>query len=284
MKIPRRVFGLDVSIDITVWILVAILFNNISSVFMAKFPDEETLPLIVASFVCSICFIFSVLAHELGHVWVGRKMGVEFSGITLFVFGGAAKMDSPIPSAKAEFLMALAGPATSILLGIICLIGMIILDPGDTVSVLGMMAGLLCSINIILGLFNLIPAFPTDGGRVLRSAIWKISKNFVLATKIAGGLGMGFGWAMVSMGAAMCFGINVPLFGTGIGSGIWIAFIGFLIQLMARAEIKHAKAQVYADELLAKLHDAGFGVTKEDEATLREMCLKGNVTIKVDKY
>jgi Zn-dependent protease len=171
---------------------------------------------------------------------MGRKFGVHFSGITLFIFGGAARMDSEIPNAKSELWMALAGPAASLLLSVGCFVLAIVTELLGQ-DIIGFLFGLLMVINLILAIFNLVPAFPTDGGRVLRAIVWASTKNYVLATKVAGYLGVAFGWLFIVAGVAMCFGINVPVFGTGIGDGIWIGVIGFLIQWMAKAEVKRSQ-------------------------------------------
>jgi len=196
---------------------------------------------IVAGSILAIVLFSSVLFHEFAHSLVGRRYGVGFSQITLFVFGGAAKMDNEVRKPWSEFIMAAAGPAASFVLYLVCravavagvLIGGQDINPhiGVILSVIRQVGEL----NLLLAGFNMIPAFPMDGGRLLRATLWHF-KGFKKATRWASYTGSIFGWTLIGCGALMCFGITVPVFGTGMVSGVWIAFMGWLINSMANRE------------------------------------------------
>jgi Zn-dependent protease len=169
---------------------------------------------------------FSIVFHELCHSLVARRFGLPMKGITLFVFGGVAEMSEEPSSAKAEFLMAIAGPLSSILLGL--LLSAVVLLVGGVLStpVAGVL-DYLATINLILAAFNLLPAFPLDGGRVLRAALWQWKKNLRWATRIAANIGSGFGILLILLGI-----FNV-IMGRIIG-GIWQFMIGMFLRNAAQ--------------------------------------------------
>ena len=208
----------------------------------------------------AVLFFASVLAHELSHALVGRATGIRVERITLFVFGGMAHMENEPRAWQSELWMAAVGPLTSVVLGIIFLTlsglitGPVALDPEDpsqALRALGPAATLLFwlgRINIILALFNLVPGFPLDGGRVLRAILWGITRDLRKATRWASLLGQAFAWFLILNGFAMMLGMRVPFFGTGPIAGIWLAFIGWFLnnaamvsyrQLLVRETLEH---------------------------------------------
>lgn len=239
----NNIAGLTVRFHWSVLILVAIITANLNIYLMTKYHDASVLQIVSTSFLSALCLVLSVLIHEFGHVIVGRRFGVGFGSITLFMFGGAANMDSNVPSPKAEAIMAVAGPATSLLLALISFLvlmahGFFVEVAEDQFTIFTMTLRFILSINLALGYFNLIPAFPLDGGRILRSAVWAISKNFLFSTKVASWSGRALGTAMAVSGVFMCFGFDVPLLGTGVGGGVWMIFLGTLVHLLAFWEYK----------------------------------------------
>lgn len=240
-----RAFGLDIKTDWTLLVLIMILMSSFSSMVFNRFVYASTAMVVGVSVAFALSFILSIFTHEMGHVIVGRRYGVHFSSITLFLFGGAAKFDSMPRSPKAEAVMAIAGPITSIsisfslfvVLVLARIIGIEILLADGPVPY---MFTTLIYINVMLGTFNMIPMFPLDGGRVFRAAVWKWKGSFVAATEIAVRLSRGFSYGMMFSGALMAFGVAIPFFGVGIGSGLWIAAIGFLIRMMGTSELKAA--------------------------------------------
>jgi Zn-dependent protease/CBS domain-containing protein len=165
--------------------------------------------------------------------------------ITLFLFGGVSNIEREPPTPKTEFLMAVVGPITSILLGIIfmAMAAFIVAtsniagsDPETVARQLGPVTTLLAwlgPINILLGLFNLIPGFPLDGGRILRAALWSATKDLRKATAWAAGVGRVTGWMFIAAGVAMALGAELPFFGTGLISGLWLIFIGWFLNSAA---------------------------------------------------
>jgi len=168
----------------------------------------------------------SILFHELSHSLVARHYGIPIKGITLFIFGGVAEMEDEPPTAKAEFRMAIAGPVASavLALGFQVLAGMAeALDTPDAVRVV---AAYLAFINMLLALFNLVPAFPLDGGRMLRAALWRWKGDIRWATRIAADAGSAFGLLLIAFGVFNLVG------GNWVG-GLWYALIGMFVRAAA---------------------------------------------------
>jgi Zn-dependent protease/CBS domain-containing protein len=191
----------------------------------------------------ALLFFGSVLAHELAHSLVAQARGIPVRSITLLLFGGVSNIREEPRSPGSEFLMAVVGPLTSIVIGIVLTVAVSVsvgqMARGSitsTVSQLGPVATILAwlgSINVVLGLFNLVPGFPLDGGRVLRSIAWAVSGNLRQATWFAAGVGHVIAWAMIGAGIAMAFGVRIPFLGTGLFSGLWLAFIGWFLNSAA---------------------------------------------------
>ncbi|MCX5721693.1 MAG: site-2 protease family protein [Nitrospirae bacterium] len=180
--------------------------------------------------ISSLLLFLSVLLHELGHSYVALHYRIPISQITLFIFGGMAHMGKEPPSPRAEFLIALAGPLVSLLLGVGCLGGAMAVD--SLFSGLGLqgfvvLGGLLGMVNVQLGLFNLIPGFPLDGGRALRAGLWAWNKDFNRATSQAALTGIGFGVALGVIGAVVLAGAWSGALGHSIAAnGGWLILIG----------------------------------------------------------
>lgn len=241
-----RIFGIDINIDWSWIIIFALVAWSLSASFSAIHTNwgvgESWFYAIVAAFV----FFASVLAHEIAHSLLARTRGVPVKNITLFLFGGVSNIQREPPSPMAEFLIAIVGPLTSFAAGIIFLFLAwvsgpgrlpLITNPTATFSQLNPLTTLLLwlgSVNILVGAFNLIPGYPLDGGRVLRSILWGVSHNLREATRWASYIGQGVAWLMIAAGIAMVFGINIPLLGSGFINGIWLAFIGWFLSNAAQ--------------------------------------------------
>jgi len=237
-----RIFGINIHVDWS-WIFIFLLvtWNLAGAVFPSLHPDWGLGLNIAVGVAASLLFFFSILLHELAHSLVAKARGLPVRRITLFFFGGVSNIEREPPSPGTEFLMAIVGPLTSILLGA----GFIWLGRQNVPematalnNLMQLLRGLdplstmllwLGPINILIGLFNLIPGFPLDGGRILRSILWATIDNFRRATRWATALGQGIGWLMILAGIAMVFGANLPILGTGITNGIWFAFIGWFL-------------------------------------------------------
>jgi Zn-dependent protease len=180
--------------------------------------------------VAAVLLFVSVLLHELGHSYVAQRYRIPIGQITLFLFGGVAQMRAEPPSPKAEFLIAIAGPIVSFALGAFSL-GLAAASEWWPLSSggqgFGVLGGLLGLVNVQLGLFNLIPGFPLDGGRALRAGLWAWGNDFQRATSRAALVGLGFGVLLAGFGALLLGGAIGGLFDPSTASnGGWLMFIG----------------------------------------------------------
>jgi Zn-dependent protease/CBS domain-containing protein len=240
-----RIFGIEIAIDAS-WIFIALLMGwSLTTAFSRWHPDWSAPTAVTTAIVATILFFVSVVLHELAHSLVAKRFGVPVDRITLFLFGGVSNIEREPPSAMAEFLTAVVGPVTSILLGVV-LIGVgslairlpadVLHEPVADLSSLSPVQSLLLwlgPINVIVGVFNLIPGFPLDGGRILRAAIWGVTKDLHAATWWASAVGQAIGWGLVFLGVAIVFGAQVPLVGRGVVAGLWLAFIGWFLSAAA---------------------------------------------------
>ncbi len=243
-----RVAGIAIHMD---WSLLAIFLLVTASLGAGTFPylHPDWSPALAwgTALAAAVLFFASVLVHELSHALVGRLHGIRVPRITLFIFGGLAHMENEPGSWRGELWMAIVGPLTSLALGAAfllvgnLLIGPDVLDPGEpreSMARLSPLATLLMwlgPVNILLGLFNLVPGFPLDGGRVLRAVMWGITADLRRATLWASRAGQGFAWLLIGTGVAMILGAEVPLFGSGLVGGLWLAFIGWFLNSAALA-------------------------------------------------
>jgi len=242
-----RIFGIRVNIDWS-WIFIFILVTwNLRVVFGLSHPEWSGALSWGLGVAASLLFFASVLAHELAHSLVARARGIPVRSITLFLFGGVSSIERDPESPTSEFLIAVVGPATSIILGVLLIllagIGLsftaartAITNPMQLVAQLGPVTTMLMwlgSINITLGIFNLIPGFPLDGGRVLRSILWGATNNLREATRWSSYVGRAIAWLFIVAGIAMIFGVSIPIFGTGFIGGLWLVFIGWFLNSAA---------------------------------------------------
>jgi Zn-dependent protease/CBS domain-containing protein len=253
MALPMRgvkagqIAGIEVRLDWSLVVIFWLILVNLSMGLFA-FDHPEWSPGLRwgTGAVAAVLFLLSILAHELAHALVGRAQGVEIAGITLFMFGGVARMKQEPQSPRRELLMTMVGPLTSILIGVVALLigtriapGLIEVNEAEPLRVFshaGPLATLLLwlgPVNIALGLFNLVPAFPLDGGRVLRALLWASTGDLRKATRWAAAIGRAFALLFVLAGISMILGIRIPFFGRGLVSGLWIACIGWFLNMAA---------------------------------------------------
>ena len=197
--------------------------------------------------IAALLLFLSVLLHELGHSYVALRYRIPIRQITLFIFGGMAHMGKEPPTPRAEFLIAMAGPLVSLILGVGCLGGAMAVDSlfsGSGLQGLVVLGGLLGMVNVQLGLFNLIPGFPLDGGRALRAGLWAWSKDFNRATSQAALVGIGFGVALGLIGAVLMVGAWSGALGDSIATnGGWLILIGAFLFSAALASRRQAAMQ-----------------------------------------
>lgn len=233
-----RLFGIDIRIHVS-WILIffLVVLSLSETIYPDQFPQWSRQKTLLVSAVSALLFFASVLAHELAHSLVARRFRMSVSSITLFLLGGVANLTKEPPSAKAEFFMAAAGPFTSLVIGGV---GFAIAIGTDTalagapsLQVIGAVAGYLGFINVVVAAFNMIPGFPLDGGRVLRSAIWGISGDRLRATRIAARGGQIVAGVFLLLAANFLFGWQAEVFGVRLEpnqfQGLWYGLIAYFL-------------------------------------------------------
>lgn len=232
-----KLFGFEIKVDISWLILAALVTWSLAS---GLFPEYyKNLP--AASYwwmgaTGTVGLFLSIIFHELSHSLIARRYGISIKGITLFIFGGMAEMEDDPPNSKTEFLTAIVGPLSSFLIGVVLfLIKLWGEISGWPVTVTGVLS-YLAWLNIVLAAFNLLPAFPLDGGRMLRSALWSWKKDLRWATNIAANVGSGFGLMLVIGGIISIFMGNV------IG-GLWWFMIGLFVRSAAQRSYQQLLAR-----------------------------------------
>lgn len=241
-----RIFGIEIRVDWSWLIILGLVIWNLSSAFGSAHPGWGTGLTFGLGLIAALLLFVSVVAHELAHSLVARSRGIPVDDVTLFLFGGVSDIEQEPESAGDEFLMAIFGPATSVVIGGLLLllggaVGSVREAGGDTAKIVKQLSPFatlvlwLGTINMVLGIFNLIPGFPLDGGRVLRSIVWAVSGSFRVATVVAGWVGKIIAWLFIVGGGVMIFGVRIPLFGAGFGNGLWLLLIGwFLLSAASR--------------------------------------------------
>ncbi|MGC9468982.1 MAG: site-2 protease family protein [Anaerolineae bacterium] len=233
-----KIFGIEIRVDWS-WLVIFLLVTwNLASAMGTIHGAWGSMIRWGVAVSGSLLFFFSVLAHELAHSLVAKSRGLPVSSIRLHLFGGVSNIQREPDSPGSEFVMAILGPVTSLVIGgvLLLIVGFaadlpqgppeeMLAQLGPTLTVVTWLG----SVNVILGIFNLIPGFPLDGGRVLRSILWAITDNLRLATQWASWTGRGISWLMIFAGTAMAFGVRIPFFGEGLISGLWLAFIGWFL-------------------------------------------------------
>lgn len=232
-----RVYGIDIRIDPS-WLLIAALFvwNLSAQYFPQLLPGLSQATYISLGVIAMLGFFASLLLHELAHSVVAISYGLKITGITLFIFGGVAGLESEPKDARSEFWIAIAGPAMSFALaGFGYLMADIMAGLGVRESVV-ILFGYLGIANLVLAIFNMVPAFPMDGGRVLRAFLWYLKSDLEFATRIASRLGsiLGIGF--------MALGLLSVLNGAGVG-GFWLILIGFFITGSSRGVYESQKIE-----------------------------------------
>jgi Zn-dependent protease len=231
-----RVFGIRIGVDVSWFIVLFLIIWQLTGYYGDVAPGSNAF---VLATVSALAFFLSILLHELGHAVVAIRNGIPIEGIDLWMFGGVAKLGRDTDSPGVEFRVAIAGPIVTLAIAAICFgLGVAISNAnqvidssqfneagvrGATTAVLGYLA----SINILVLVFNLIPGFPLDGGRIARAIVWWRTGDRNRATRFAARLGRGVGWLMVGVGAVMLI--------TGRFGGLWLAFIGYFLAQAARS-------------------------------------------------
>lgn len=226
-----RIAGIPIGVNWT-WLAVFGLYvwSLESSVFPSTNPGLSHTTYVVMAFAAALLFFGSLLLHELGHALQARRDGVEIEEITLWMLGGVARFRGALPSAGAEFRIAIAGPVVTAVLSA-TFVGIAVLTRFAS-SVDGVFAWL-GYINLLLLGFNLLPALPLDGGRIFRSTLWRIKGDFAWATRIAAAVGFAIGALMIAAGLLSSFSV-------GTFGGLWLVLVGWFVLMSARREALRA--------------------------------------------
>jgi len=243
-----RIAGVEVRIDSS-WAVIALLVTySMYLRVLFLYGSVSTVGAVGLAILAAVLFFGSVLIHEMAHALVSQARGIRVLDITLFLFGGATRARVESRGPGDEFLIAVVGPLTS---GILAALFGIVAGLGrDALSrPLAGTLGYLAWVNLLLAGFNLVPGFPLDGGRLLRSAIWKVTGSLRRATQIASGAGQAVGWLLVAGGVAYLLAGN-------LAGGIWFAFIGWFLVQAARSsyqelQLRHMLRGVEAHDVMA---------------------------------
>ena len=235
-----RVFGIRIGASPS-WFVVLFVFIYLASDYFRDVLGGSVTEAYVVAVAAVFLFFVSLVLHELGHALVARREGIEISGIDLWLFGGVAKMARDTTSPGAEFKIAVAGPLVTLVVVAVCVGLSLLVQSGSAFDVARLagdaeasptlaLLGMLASINAMLLVFNLIPAFPLDGGRIARAIVWRVTGDRNRATRVAGRIGEGFAYLLI--------GIGIFLAARGsLFNGLWLAIIGWFIAQAARAAV-----------------------------------------------
>ncbi len=262
-----KIAGIDIYIHVS-WIIILVLLTVSLAIgwFPQLYPGQSTTTYWIVSLIAALLLFVSVLLHELAHSLVARRRGLPVKNITLFIFGGVSNIEQEPKDPGIEFQVAVVGPITSLLIGAVCFL--LQLPLRGTNSPLEEILFYLAVTNLLLGVFNLIPAFPLDGGRVLRSIIWKISGSMRQATRAASITGQVIAYLFILLGIWLLFTVSIL-------DGIWLGFIGWFLLSSAQS----ANSQV----MLASVFNS---VTVGEVMNPKPMTVPANISLQqlVDAY
>lgn len=238
-----RIAGIGIEVHPSWFLILAILVWSLSDSFLPQvYEGWATATYWVVGFVSAILLFVAVLVHEMAHAVVAIRRGVPVPKITLFIFGGVSHMAQQPRTAGEEFAIAVAGPLTSVAIAIVAAaVWFVAAGRQEQVEAV---AFYLAMINTLLAVFNTLPGFPLDGGRVLRSIVWRKTRSFRQATRVAGSVGEMFGWGLIFVGVLFLF--------TSLWSGLWFMLIGWFLLNAARAESQNVQLDVIFSRLTAR--------------------------------
>jgi Zn-dependent protease len=233
-----KVSGIEIGLHYSWFIIAALIVFSLVGRFREAHASWTRGEIWTVALVTAALFFISLLLHELAHSWVAQKRGLRVKAITLFALGGVSQIQDDSTDTKTEFWVAIAGPIASLMVGLVCLNIALALGWHRSAEPQSALTGILVwlgYINISLAVFNMIPAFPLDGGRILRSIVWAVTKDAGRATRIAARVGQVVAFLFILDGIWRYFS------GAGFG-GLWIAFIGWFLMDAARASSTRSEA------------------------------------------
>ncbi|HDP90479.1 MAG TPA: hypothetical protein ENN42_11090, partial [Thioalkalivibrio sp.] len=232
-----KLFGINIEIHFT-WLIILglILWTVTGNILPTEVPDASPSELWGIGLLATLLFFGSLVLHELAHSVVANRLGADVSRITLFVFGGVSQMSREPDKPRTEFAIAIVGPLTSVVLGGLFYALHYWLKGADAPRLWWVASHWVGYINLLLAAFNMLPAFPLDGGRVLRSALWAIWRSLDRATRVASGFGRAFGYMMIVLGF-------LATLLAGDFSGLWLVALGWLLSSAAAASYQRLQLQ-----------------------------------------
>lgn len=262
-----KIAGISIYINVSWFIILVLLTWSLATGWFPIFyPGWTATTYWVISLVSALLLFVSVLLHELAHSLVARARGLSVKNITLFIFGGVSNIEQEPTSPGVEFQIAVVGPVVSLLIGLLAYL--LQLPFGGSKSPIVAILAYLAVTNVLLGIFNLIPGFPLDGGRVLRSIIWKVTGSLQRATRVVTIVGQIIAYLFILWGIWQFFGGNIL-------NGIWIGFIGWFLLSAAQS----ANSQVMLQSMFR-------GVTVSDVMNTNLVTVPANISLQrlVDEY
>jgi len=258
-----RVLGFPVSLDYSWFIILFLILGTFAGlVFPGMLPGREQWVYLLMGAVGALLFFASLLGHELAHSVAARRKGIEVEGITLFVFGGMARTKSEARTPGDEFIIAGVGPLASLVFAVLFQ-AMALAAEGMGWEATAVLSRYLAFLNLLLALFNLLPGFPLDGGRLLRATVWRLSGSLRTGTRVATTAGRMLGYGLVGLGILSLVG------GGGLVGGLWIIFIGWFLASAAATSYQ----QLLLTEVLRGL-SAREGMTPSPETVPPDMPLE----------
>jgi Zn-dependent protease/CBS domain-containing protein len=226
-----RIAGIHVGLNWSLLVIGALIAWSLATgILPSAAPGHTASAYWTAGVLSAFVYLASLLAHELAHSVVAMRRGVRVEGITLWLFGGVSRFSSESSSPGGQALITFVGPLTSLVLGVVFFLAGFVVGGGSQSGLVPATLSWLGYINILLGVFNLLPAFPLDGGRILQSLIWLRTGDRLRATNIAARIGMAFAFLLIAYGLLTVFVAGSPF------GGIWSVFLGWFLLSAARAE------------------------------------------------
>lgn len=259
------VFGFEIRVDFSWFIIFFLILWTLSTgLFPANFPSLSTSTHLFMGIAATLLFFLSLLAHELSHSLVARTKGIPVEGITLFIFGGVARTRLDAESPGDEFQIAGIGPLTSLVIAVLFgLLGWLGKQVGWSIAVTGVF-DYLAYANLVIAIFNLLPGFPLDGGRVFRSIVWKFTGSLRKATRIASTGGQLLGYFLVFVGF-------LQMLQTNILGGLWLVLIGWFLSTAAEASYQQQLIQMGLEGVRAWQAMTRHPETVSPDLNLREL-------------
>lgn len=240
--------GFDINVDASWLLIAALIIWSLSSGYLPDaLPDASQPALLIAAVVATLGLFTSLVLHELAHSVMARRHGLKITGITLFLFGGVAEMESEPSDPTVELQVAIVGPLASLGLAGLFWSSAVMAPAVGLGPIVTTILGYLATINLALALFNMVPAFPLDGGRVLRALLWGRSGDLVSATQRAAAISAVFAWGLIGLGA-------LAMFSLGPAAGLWPILVGLFLLALGRAAYQQVEMkQAFAGRSVADL-------------------------------